>query len=312
MLEYSALVYTISAHDGRTVRARTKLYFRDDGRGGYIAGIASTTEAVLQMVFMKGSTRLVELHITAPGFDKYRRKVILRPGELTIWSDIVLEPITERSAAAVVGRVRLENENENLEGLVIYVDQEAATLTDASGYFVADPVRAGKLILTTRKDVYPLIHAEVTVVAGQEHSCELIGYRKRFAHVRWAYQPNGTRQFDGDTRTGTAVLSSDTLSRMSFARGFKQVYEKSDFRVTQEKDRLVLDHFDISAVKSPASVLVKNISFDELQEAPKSGYTRSKATLRPGDLYVFRCYDGKHYAMMEILDITDELPSREP
>ncbi|MFQ5462696.1 MAG: hypothetical protein ACE5E5_08730 [Phycisphaerae bacterium] len=107
-------------------------------------------------------------------------------------------------------------------------------------------------------------------------------------------------------------MSPNKLSRVSFAKGFKQVSGRSDFLMTQKKDQLVLRHFDVRGHNIPASMLVKDTSFDELYEAPKSEYERTNAPLRPGDLYVFHCYDGKHYAMMEVVDITTEPSSPEP
>lgn len=307
----TALVYTFSTSDNHTVQARTELHFIGNSRGGYLPGRASASEAVLILVRISRFSQPVELHIVVPGFEKYVRRTILRAGELTIWDDIVLEPITARSAGALAGRVWLEDEDEALEGMVIYVDGEAVAFTDATGDFVADMVRPGKLHVSSHKTGYVGLHTGVKVARGYEQTCELVGYRRRFAHVRWAYQPDGTRSFDGEIRIGTAVLSSGKLSRVSFARGFKHVGKHSDFLITQVKDRLVLRHFDVRSGKLPGSMRIQDTSLDELYEAPESGYEHSEFALRPGDLYVFRCYDGKHYAMMEVLDVTVEPKSPE-
>ena len=305
----AVLVYTIRTPDDQTMPIRTELRSIGNAGGGYIPGKASTNEAVVRPVFVRKSTRPVALHILAPGFDRYIRRVILHPGELVVWEDIVLEPMTNRSTASLVGHVRLEDDDEELEGMVIYIDQEAVAFTDASGRFEVDPVRAGKLRVSTHKSGYLGMNAEVKVAAGDLERCELVGYRKRFARVRWAYQPDGTRNFDGAMPTGTAVLSTRKLSRVSFAKGFQQINSRSDFLISQVDDQLVLRHFDMRSGKSPASILIKDTQFDEVYEAPESGYAQSETPLRPGDIYVFRCYDGKHYAMMEVLEITDEAPS---
>lgn len=307
----AALVFTFATPDDQPVQARTELHFIGGSRGGYLPGRASSSGAALIPVLVSRASQPVELHIVAPGFEKYVRRAILKPEVVTIWDDIVLEPITERSAASVAGRVRLEDEEEDLEGMVISIDQEAVTFTDAEGYFVADPIRPGKVRISSHKTGYLGLHTELKVGSGYEHTCELVGYRKRFAQVRWSYQPDGTRSFDGDVRAGRAVLSSGKLSRVSFAKGFKQVKKYSDFLVTQEKDRLVLRHFDVRGRKFPGSLRIKDGDLDEIEEAPASGYERSEFVLRPGDVYVFHCYDGKHYGMLEVLDIAVEPPSPE-
>ncbi len=307
----AAIVYTISTLSGQTIQAHTK--FRSAGRSaaGYIPGTISTSEAVMQPAIIRGATRAVELHVIAHGFERCIRRVILHPGELVIWDDIVLEPITNQTAASIVGRVRLEGEKDDLEGLVIYVDNDAAAFTDASGYFAIDSISSGRIQLSTQKTGFLGLRTEVRVAAGEVEVCELTGHRKRFAHVRWAYQPDGTRHFDGETRTGSAVLSTRKMSRISFAKGFQQVSGLSDFLITQEKDQLILRHFDMRGGNIPSSILIKDSSLDDFNMAPDSGYARTETPLHPGDVYFFHCYDGEHYAMMEVLKITTERPPLE-
>lgn len=315
LIDYSrktaAIVYSFTTPDDQPVIARTKLQYVGKGRGGYRPGKASTSEYVLLLVFLMRITEPVELHIVAPGFEKHIGRAILRPGGLTIWNDIVLEPITARSGASVAGRVWLEDEDASVEGLVIYVDDEAVAFTDADGDFFAHTVRAGELFVSSKKQGYVGLVAKVHVAPGHEQSCELFGYRRRFARVRWIYQPNGTRDFEDGIRSGTAVLTPGELSRVSFAKGFKNVNRASDFYVIQRQDRLLFYHVDGSSGTMPGSMRIKETSLDELTEAPKSGYVRLQFTLVPGDLYVFRGFGGKHYGMMEVLDVTDERPSPE-
>ncbi|MCH8880933.1 MAG: hypothetical protein IID34_13770 [Planctomycetes bacterium] len=307
---YAVIVYAVSAHDNRPLHARANLYFVGTGRCGYLPGHASSDEVVLQPVRLLRGTQPVELRVVADGYERLARKGMLRVGELAIWDDFVLSPLTASSAAAVVGRVWLEDEAVDLEGLAIYVDGEALAIADASGYFVAEPVSPGKVNISTHKPGFSGLYAEVTVRPRDEVTVELNGYRRRFAHVRWAYQPDGTHSFEGDVLVGTATLSSGKLSRVSFIEGFEQVGRHSDFLIRQEEDRLVLNHFDVSGPQRPASIQMKDTPFDRLFEAPNSGYDRKKKTLHPGDVFLFRCYDGKHYAMMEVLEITDQ-PSQE-
>ena len=305
---HAMIVYAVSAYDNRPLRARATLHFVGKGRGGFVPGHASSDEVVLQPVRLRRGTQPVELRVVAGGYERLAQRGILRVGELAIWDDLVLSPLTASSAAAVVGRVWLEDESVDLEGLVIYVDGEALAFADASGYFVAEPVSPGKVNISTHKPGFSGLYAQVTVRPRDEVTVELNGYRQRIARVRWAYQPDGTRSLEGDVPVGTATLSCGKLSRVSFTEGFKQVGGHSDFLIRQEEDRLVLSHFDVSGSRKPASIQMKDTSFDRLFEAPNSGYDHKKKILHPGDVFLFRCYDGKHYAMMEVLEITDQPP----
>ncbi len=303
----AALVYIISTPDDRPISARTELHFV--GReGGYIPGSVRTDRPVFRLILVTRRARPMELRIFAPGFERATRRAILHPGEILVWDDIFLEPLTNSSAASLHGRVWLEDDAD-LEGMVIYVEDEAVTFTDSSGHFVAERVSPGKLRVSTNKTGYVGLHTEVRAARGSEVPCELRGYRERFASVRWAYQPNGTHDFfRADALTGIAVLSPRRLNRVKFAGGVRKVSGQSDFLIIQEKDRLIVRNFDQSGRNGPGFVVLKDTSFEDVLEAPDVKYRPSEKKLRPGVVYVFRCYDGKHYAKMEVLEITDKPP----
>ncbi|MFQ5591410.1 MAG: hypothetical protein ACE5HE_09630 [Phycisphaerae bacterium] len=251
----------------------------------------------------------MELRLMAPGVETYKLRAILHPGEILVWDDIVLEPLTRDSAASIMGRVWLEDDAD-ADGMVISVNGEHTTFTDDHGYFVAEAVSAGELYVSTYKRGYTGLHKELKVGRGERAVCDLRGYRERFARVRWVYQPDGTRDFTDDVLTGEARLSPRKLYRVRFATGFQQAnLGRSDFMIRQKEDQLVLYHFDVSGPKSPRSIAVTDTPFNDIVSAPKSGYVRGESTLKPGGVYVFRCYDGQHYAKMEVLDITDEPPA---
>lgn len=194
--EVAVIVFTISTPNEQTALARTELHFVGHS-SGYLPGRISTSEAVLQPVIIRRSTQPVELHIISPGFDKYIRRVILHAGALIIWDDIVLDPTSQQTAASVMGRVRLEGNEKNLEGLVISIDQEAVTFTDALGYFVADPVRAGKLSVSTHKPGYWGLRANVEVARATKRP------------ARWLATACGTPMCAGPTNRTAHEISTE-------------------------------------------------------------------------------------------------------
>lgn len=305
----TAIVYVIRTANNLPANVLSELHYVGGRRGGYVPGNVPTGETVLHLIPDVRHSLAVEFRLMAAGFETYKRRAILRPGEILVWDDIVLEPLTRRSAASIVGRVWLEDDADT-DGMVISINSEDAAFTDDSGYFVAEAVSSGELRVSTYKRGYTGMHTEFKVGRGERAECWLVGYRERFARVRWVYQPNGTRDFTDDVLTGEATLSSRKLHRVRFMTGLQEDHqERSDFIIRQKEDYLVLRHFDVSSSGSPKSIAVTDTAFDDVVIAPKSGYARSESVLRPGGLYVFLCYDGKHYAKMEVLQITDQPPA---
>ncbi len=305
----TAIVYVIRTANNLPVNVLSELHYVGGRRGGYIPGNIFTDEIVLRLVPNVRHSQAVEFRLMAAGFETYKLRTILRPGEVLVWDDIVLEPLTRRSAASLVGTVWLEDDADP-DGMVISINSEETTFTDHSGYFVVDAVSPGELGLSTYKPGYIGLHTKFNVEKGERVHCGLRGYRERFVRVRWVYQPNGTRDFTDNVLTGEATLSSRKRRRVRFDTGLGQESRgRSDFMIRQEEDHLVLYHFDVSGPTSPQSIVVTDKAFHDVVSAPQSGYARGDSVLRLGGLYVFRCYDGKHYAKMQVLQITDEPPA---
>jgi hypothetical protein len=305
----TALIYVARTANDRRVNISSELHYVGGKRGGYVPGSMFDDEIILRLIPNVRSTQAVELRLMAPGFETYKLRAILRPGDILIWDDILLEPLTRYFSASIMGRVWLEDDADT-DGMVISVNGEDTTFTDDSGYFVVEAVSSGELRVSTYKHGYTGLHTELKVGRGERAVCGLRGYRERFARVRWVYQPDGTRDFTNAVDTGEATLSPRKLYRVHFATGLKQTNRgRSDFFIRQKEDHLFLRHFDVSGRKNPGSIAVTDTPFDDIVSAPKSGYKRGESVLRPGAVYVFLCYDGKHYAKMEVLNITDEPPT---
>jgi hypothetical protein len=306
-LGVATIIYAARTHDDRGFRGSAELRSVDPSGGGYIPGTLSGGEYILQPIFVFRSTRAVELHILVPGYERFLRRAILRDGDMLVWDDILLDPLTARTTGSIGGRVWLEDENEELGGIVISVDGEAAAFADDAGYFVLDRVRGGKVTVAATTAGYTSLTEEVEVVPGRQEACLLRGFRRRFAPLRWAYQPDGTRVFDRNVQAGEAVLTAGRLQGVTFGRCFAQSDARSELFVVQKADRLVV-HFGAGPERS-AALRMAGRSMGEIHEVPESGYTQSPWTLRPGDLVAFRCHDGAHYAMMEVIEITDRQPT---
>ncbi len=265
---------------------------------------------IMHPTFILRSNAAAELHIIVPGYERHIERMILETGDMLILDDIVLQPLTARNTGTIYGRVQLELPNKGLDGIPIMIDNDVSTLTDVNGNFVARQVRTGNVSVSALLPGFVGMSADVQVGAGMQQSCSLDGYRKRYARVRWAYQPDGSRSFEGAIKSGEGLLMAQGLHRVSIARGFvKEPFGRSDFLTKQEQDRLIFRHFDVRGQEIPASQRITGVSFDDLREAPESGYGRSKQALRAGDLFAFRTYVDGHYAKMEVLEVTDREPA---
>lgn len=112
---HAVIVYAASAHDDLPFRARATLHFIGSGRAGYIPGRVSSEEVVLQPVRLQKGTQPVELRIVADGYERSARRAILHVGELAIWDDIALAPLTASSVAAALAGSRRRKPRVDLE-----------------------------------------------------------------------------------------------------------------------------------------------------------------------------------------------------
>jgi hypothetical protein len=305
-MNLAIVIFSVRAMDGLPFRGKTKLY---DARGlGHIPGQVGPGEFVLKVVQVRETTYPAALHLIVPGFTRLEKRVILRAGDLVIWDDIVLEPISPKNAGSIAGRVWLEDEEESVDGIVISVDGEALAFTNNQGYFVIDEVRSGTVTLLASKRGFAGLREKVKVKAGTQTAVVLSGYKLRFAHVRWLYQPDGTRSLKGVLPQGEEILGLSDRRRVSFAKGLANVQGRSDFSIKQVGHELVLWHFDVNTGDRPEAILLKSGTFDNVFEAPDGGYRRKQWTLREGDLFVIKCFDGKHYGMLYIISVTNEKP----
>ncbi len=293
-----AFIYRVHSEDENFGEARTELRLT---RGGYRPDEIS--EGQTKVIFDRDG-RSAELRVIHPKYHEFRRPVVFQKGKVIVWDDIVLERVSPENSCTVKGTVHLEDD---ADAKAIRVSSgNTSTTTDANGAFTLAGLRSGEVRIRARKPDYYGLYTNVNTTRGQTATCELNGYRTRKAKVRWVYQPDGSKDFANDNiLSGTAVLQARVLDQVSFAAGFKKVYGKSDLFVHQTGNSLIMRNTDVRGKNGPG-ILETDKIFDDIAEAPDSGYDdRPKYTLQAGNVYVIRCYDGQHYAKMEVLEIID-------
>ena len=302
---HGALVYRIHSEDKFLGEARTEFHWTGKGRGGYRP--EDVGEEEIKVIFDRDG-QSAQLQVTHPEYHEFRRPVIFKKGRVIVWDDIVLERVTADTAATVTGKVYLEDDA-NPEDIRVWGGSRCTTRTNEKGDFVLTGLRSGKITVSARKPGYYGLRTTVFVSKGGTAACELNGYRTRKAKVRWVFQPDGSKNFANDNIvSGTAIVQDGVQDRVSFSKGFKQVRRESDFFIYQKNDKLVIRNFDSRGGENRPVLMEVHSSFDDVTEAGDFGSRSHNLTLGAGKVYVFRCYDGKHYAKMEILEIIDELP----
>jgi len=297
---HGALVYQIRSADGQLSRARTEFHWTGQGRGGYRP--ARVSEGETKVMFDRDG-QPAELRVIHPDYHEFRRPITFEKGKTIVWDDIVLERVSASSSCIVKGIVHLEDDANPVD-IYVSADRSSKTTVNKEGEFILSNLRSGEIRIYASKPGYCGLYTTVQVKKRETGTCELKGYRIRKAKVRWAFQPDGSKNFSkANIVTGTAVIQDNILDRVSFSEGFKQVRGKSDFLVYQKEDTLLIRNFDVR--RNGPAILEIDGSFDDLIEAPDFDYNSIAQTLKQGKVYVFRTYDGEKYAKMEVLEIID-------
>ena len=245
---------------------------------------------------------LTMLRIRAPSYHEFTRPLDLREGQVVVCDDIVLDPVTDKTASTVTGTVRLENSKNGRAQVSIF--RQNPIDTDNAGHYRLERVGTGQLTLLAYSPGYVAEFKYVDVPTPGRYEFDFHLYRKRYALLRWAYQPQPTIRLIGQLLHGTAIVDDEHLDRISLAKGFQQVNGRSDFCVRQIEDKLFMEHFDASPTSNqPASLPCSGRTFDEVTEAPQAIYNRLRKPLQVGDVYALRCHDGEHYAKLEVIDV---------
>lgn len=297
-----ALVYLIPSTDGVPRGVRSEIH-NSYPSGGYKPGNVHEGDAIIEY----GSDSVVrELRLLVPGRELFSRSFRFRHGEVIVWDDVALPALTARSAGSIRGSIWLEGDPP-LKGITVHADdRESGVETDENGLFTLEGVRRGKVRVSAHKAGYRGLLDDPTVEPGRTTTVELDGYLVRNALVHWAYISDETRDFKGPAvKEGTAIVNPthEGLNRVSFAAGFERVNAKSDFLINQIKDSLTINNTD-DTYKGPGIVKLSGVKFHEVETVPNLEFSSKKIlAFERGDLFLLRCFDGKRYAKLEVLDI---------
>ncbi|HNO79676.1 MAG TPA: hypothetical protein PKN33_16640 [Phycisphaerae bacterium] len=237
------------------------------------------------------------LRFAQRGYHAFSRDVEVRVGEVTVVDDIVLERATRENGASLIGRLWLEGRNE-LEGITIRLGEDTVE-TGPRGEFKFEGVPSGNTPLNANVDGFLISPVYTELKRGKRSVAALKGYGKRVARVRWAYQPEKSRDLSSDLEGGETILETERYSQFSFATGLKNLSGPRDFTVRQEEDKILIE----SSSGGTGMIRLTNIRFDEVMQAPDVTYERGPLTLKDGDIFVFKTSDGEHFAKLEVIEI---------
>ncbi len=298
-----ALVYRIRCEEVADADSiMVKLQFGLSGDRGYYGEAYRLGEIKVSWIRMDEDMRL---EASLPGYHQVAVQIRGDGDRIVVLDDLLFENVLPETTATVTGKVVLEDEADP-SNITVKIGKNHSTVTDESGGFVLTGIESGKTVLSAKKQGYRRMYSYVTLSRGDAQEHDLHGYRERLAVVRWAYQPNGSRELAGeDLQEGVAVIRDNGLDRVSFKEGFTQVQGKSDFCVYQKEDKLQLYQCD-GGRDEAEHLLVKNAIFDDLVSAPTGKYGGGRSVLSEGDLYVFQCWGGTSYGKMEVVALLDD------
>jgi len=246
-----------------------------------------------------------ELRAFAPGYETLSRRFVLNRDQILVWNDLVLEPIPVRDGGFLEGRVAFED-GVIPQNLLISIDGDITAFADAGGRFFIDGLRNGRVTVAAQRPGFHGMEARVGVTRSQRSSCELFGFLERQARIRWTYQPDGSRGFGPGALTGTETIKHSPERGYGFGGRCLSGLHEGDYYVRQERDKLTLVVYVLPGQDSPGLAHLDEIGFDEVGEMPEVPLAAMDHELKPGFVFVLRCFDRQHFAKMEVLDVGTE------
>ena len=98
-------------------------------------------------------------------------------------------------------------------------------------------------------------------------------------------------------------IAEENIFNISFSlpEFFNRIFDF--FFINQIKDSLTVNNTD-DTYKGPGIAKLSGVKFQEVETVPNLEFSSRKIlAFERGDLFLLRCYDGKHYAKLEVLDI---------
>lgn len=254
---------------------------------------------IARVYFVYVDTKKIKFKLAQRGYHTIRHSFDVAQGDVRVFDDLVLERATKENGADTTGRVWLEGEGD-LEGIEVRMGG-AKTKTNKKGQFHLKGLAAGEMGLMGTKRGYFFPRVRVDLQRGSRKVSVLKGYLERKVRVRWAFQSDGTRNLSDDLQGGETILGNERYTRISFADGFVESRRNNDFQMMQVKDELILEQYGGS--RDTGFIRLADIAFDEVLQAPSVKYDHKRASMREGDIFIFKTHGGKHYGKLEVLEI---------
>lgn len=287
--------YTLAEGDSDE-RARVHFY---SGSGYEVRGIKPNVYFVHRIGRYR-ETSTYKVLVNRHGYNEVIRPIKITPGDITIVDDIELHEVDAVDGSTVTGTVMIEG-NESLEGIRVELDGLSIE-TDEVGQFQFSDVAMGRKYVKAFLPHYYFKPVGVDLESGSLNDVSLEGYYKRRAKIRWAIQPDGSRNLETGLNEGEAIVGGPDDSRFSFVDGKVVSNNPSDFGLLPSKDGLVLGVIDRGRKGAGCSKL-KDISLNEVRQAPDTKYPQRYQPVSEGDVYVFRTRGDHLYGKLEIVEI---------
>lgn len=298
-----AIVFRVVGLDRRPFGATVEIEYMTPGQIGVLSKKVKAGDADS---FYTRHGMAYELRAFAPGYETITRKFILTRDQIIIWDDLVLEPIPVREGGIVDGIASFED-GSRPNDLLILVDGDSAAFADPVGRFSVTGLRTGNVSISAERPGYYGLETRVQVTRPLRSNCKLFGFVGRVAVVRWTYQPDGSRDFRNGTLSGTLNLKHSPDRGYALGnRNLTKRYE-GDFFVRQEQDKLQIIVYEQPGPEKPGMAHICGVPFDDVGEVPDVPLEAAGQEMRPGDVFVFRCFDRKHFAKIEVLEIATEI-----
>jgi len=299
------LIYKARTWDNKQFHALSDLYICRNGdcdSGYYPAG--TSKGKVNSHVACPSMEHELRVKIQQNSFyHEFSKKITFKKGEVVIWDDIVLEPVTPETDVELNGKIILEG-SAGASGIKVAFGRNT-TLTDANGLFTLAGLPAGNnYILKIYKDGY-LFDGRVDLKKDTKAMTILKGYRKKVAQIRWEYIPSGIDRLIGTkTKRGIAEFKSGNYVDIKKDFAATRYNKNADFSVFQKEGSLSL-----TLRAKGAGIYKTSFDYNDLKEVPSNMQPRSSQyipEMKEGDTYIIKASDGSSFAKMQIQRIVAE------
>ncbi|MGB0714848.1 MAG: hypothetical protein ACPGXK_03165 [Phycisphaerae bacterium] len=271
------------------------------GGGGYFPGQMMPGEIVTR--YFRNDFQF-ELTAWGQGYHQLAERGVIRQGRVVVFDKLFLNPVTPGTACTLEGKVELEGRN-SPGPVSVWIRGFPKFMTRPDGTFTVNDLGSGHYQVHSTESGFYGGWAHVTLTQGKTSFAAITMEKERYAVVRWAFQPNGTRDLEFGLETGVASVSAVSDRSFSLSEGFKSTRQRPDIAVRQD-DGVLSFWSSHQGKEGPGLIKLDGVSFDDVKIAPHAAYTRDWQPMVAGSNYIVKTYDGKRFGKIEVLLVTTE------